>query len=359
MIKVPVFVTLFANVAAISPECGNLSGFWSAGWPADYHGSPGGSPDPQPPATIAVAVRKHKPGSFGAQYMAGGGADKAFGQYGQLLHIYANNTICLGNGTCHGPAEEGTVRALNRTSPPCSFIQWAPSHYGHGWCKVPSCPLPPAPAPPPPQYNLSWPPTYNMSLSTLTMPNGNTTGLDNAERLRIDAKYGMITFDGSFEECIHQRTDAPPDDVCKYAKRISDMEAQARNIKAINPHTRVGTYHNMELGLQRNYQDCEKMYDPAFSGFFLRSKSGAILNDGVLQPNRSRECASVAPWTSYRYLDQYFIDWRNQSAADWWLEEVIGGFIKSPVLDTFYWDDPGFGGDPPCTASCILLLTMP
>ena len=32
-------------------------------------------------------------------------------------------------------------------------------------------------------------------------------------------------------------------------------------------------------------------------------------------------------------------------AADWWLDEVIGGFIRSPVLDTFYWDDPSFGNE--------------
>ena len=44
-------------------------------------------------------------------------------------------------------------------------------------------------------------------------------------------------------------------------------------------------------------------------------------------------------------MDTFFIDWRNESAAQWWLDEVIGDFIRSPVLDTFYWDDPSFGGE--------------
>lgn len=63
-------------------------------------------------------------------------------------------------------------------------------------------------------------------------------------------RYGIIIFDGSFEECITERNDALADDRCKYTRsQIEDVELQARKIKAISPGTRVFSYHNMDLFL--------------------------------------------------------------------------------------------------------------
>jgi hypothetical protein len=49
------------------------------------------------------------------------------------------------------------------------------------------------PPPPPPVYNITWPPTYNMSLSTLTNPDGNRTGPEGPHSLARDAQYGQCS----------------------------------------------------------------------------------------------------------------------------------------------------------------------
>lgn len=199
-----------------------------------------------------------------------------------------------------------------------------------------------APPPAPPEYKLNWPPTYNMSRSTMVNPDGNRTGPEGPRALAMDAKFGIITFDGNYQRCLNTRI-GPPGDRCKYRSTQADMEELARSIKSINPHTRVFTYHNQEEALERRKQDCEIMYDPAYAGFFIRNASGIVNNRVSVEPPQM--CASVAPPSAYPNgghgdEDQYALDFRNASASQWWLEAVIGTFIQSPVLDGFYWDCP-------------------
>lgn len=197
----------------------------------------------------------------------------------------------------------------------------------------------PAPAPhPTPTYKLAWPATYNMSLSTISNPDGNYTGFDEGGLLHLDARFGIINFDGQFQMCLNSR-DGPPDDPCKYRSTQADVEEQARHIKSINPHTRVFTYHNQEQGLLRRKQDCLIMTNASYNDFWIHN-STAIVNNRIALGHRSF-CDAVAPPSSYTYEDQYALDFRKAKVTQWWLENVIGDFIKSPVLDGFYWDNPG------------------
>ena len=201
----------------------------------------------------------------------------------------------------------------------------------------------PTPPPGPPhQYKLSWPVTYNMSLSTMVNPDGNKTGPEGPRALAMDARFGIITFDGNYERCLNTRI-GPAGDRCKYRSTQADVEELARSIKAINPHTRVFTYHNQEEALERRRQDCEIMYNPAYEDFFIHNTSGIINNRVKVLPPQM--CATVAPPSAYPNggngdEDQYALDFRNPAVSQWWLDTVIGTFIKSPVLDGFYWDCP-------------------
>eukprot|EP00035_Acanthoeca_spectabilis_P036058 m.37525 g.37525 ORF g.37525 m.37525 type:complete len:610 (-) comp7711_c0_seq1:210-2039(-) len=194
------------------------------------------------------------------------------------------------------------------------------------------------PPPPPPPPVLTWPVTYNMSRSTFSNPDGNSTGFDSGLVLARDAQYGIITFDGEFQLCLHSR-DGPPGDPCKYKSTQANAEKQARNIKAINPFTRVFTYHNQEEALLRRQQDCLIMNDPAYTDYFLLNGSQPI-NNRLNLTGRMSMCADVAPPSAYTHEDQYALDFRKPKVAQWWLENVIGDFINSTVLDGFYWDCP-------------------
>eukprot|EP00035_Acanthoeca_spectabilis_P035936 m.36973 g.36973 ORF g.36973 m.36973 type:complete len:464 (+) comp7631_c0_seq1:146-1537(+) len=333
---------------ATSADPCDLTGEWSPGWPAKYSGGPVTSFGLGSPIVVRRASTPY--GRTGTQYMAGGGDAHVLGNaYGQALAEFPDLSVCLGNGTCK-PCEFARTRPLNASTLPCTFIEWpAGSPHTGGWCRSSVCPVPPAP----PTLNLSWTPTYSMRLSTMSNPNGNNTGLDSEWLLDRDAQYGIIIFDGSFEECITERNDAPADDRCKYTRsQMEDVELQARKIKAISPGTRVFSYHNMDLFLSRNEQDCPLMYDPAYEGYFCRDVSGDILNDpAVLSPAFAASCAAVAPTTAFDRMDIYIKDWRNASLRTWWLDEVIGRVISSEVIDGFYWDDPTFGSEHPTIMS--------
>lgn len=192
---------------------------------------------------------------------------------------------------------------------------------------------PPSPAP---VYNLSWKITYNMSMSTFVNPDGNYTGPEVGQRLELDAKFGIITFDGRDQLCLINRH-GPPEDPCMYRSTQALHELNARNINAINPDTKVFTYHNQEEALLRRKQDCEIMIDPAYESFFIHNTTG-IVNNPVGIP--ASICTSVANASAYTHEDQYALNFSNPAVSEWWLDSVIGDFLKSKELMGFYWDCP-------------------
>jgi hypothetical protein len=319
-----------APTGAVETTC-DLAGTWVTGYAPNYAG--GAEPATPAPAhsRLEVIAAVTPFGSPPAQYVT-----DAFGVSALALH--PNWQTCLGNGTCSAD-QFGNARALNAGAPPCSFIEWpaAQLHRGGSWCKAPFCTPPaPTPAPPPPvvfpKFNVTWEPTWVMSRSTISNPSGNLSGPDTGDLLAADARYGIIAFDGGHDDP-HPSAHGPPGDLCRYAKTVDNAEAQARAIKAISPDTHVWTYRNQQLGLARNQHDCPKMYDPDFSGFWLKNKTtGVPLNDNT---------AFVGQ------MDQYFVDWRNASARAWWLEVKLQSLIDSSTMDGFYWDDPVFGNEHP------------
>lgn len=190
-----------------SPCANSMAGEWISGWPADYDGTSTTPPLPSPGLPKEGMMVRNAETPFGnphAQYVV---------NYESALAVHPNLQTCLGNGTCSAN-QFGTARALNSSSPGCTFIQW-PSKASllggstnSGWCKVPFCGQMIPPPPPPPYYppfNLTWKPTYMMNQSTIANPTGNLTGYQNAQARALDSKFGIIVFDGGTMSCENQR----------------------------------------------------------------------------------------------------------------------------------------------------------
>ena len=102
----------------------------------------------------------------------------------------------------------------------------------------------------------------------------------------------------------------------------------------------------MQLRLTRNEWDCPKMYDPAWAGYFLHNKDGSYLNTTAPFSPVWMGCDTTFPDAKYpSSTTQYYLDWRNESARNWWLDVQLGSIINSTVVDGFYWDDPVFGNE--------------
>jgi hypothetical protein len=122
------------------------------------------------------------------------------------------------------------------------------------------------------------------------------------------------------------------------------MDEQAKLVKALNPHTRVFHYRNTMLGLSPFHDQCLKMYDPSFDGFYLRDgdRAGGRHVSGIADPRSLEPCLPAVlpphcrlPWgcKGLLQMDQYYTDFRNRSAADYFVETVIGHAANSTMAD--------------------------
>jgi hypothetical protein len=80
---------------------------------------------------------------------------------------------------------------------------------------------------------------------------------------------------------------------------------------------RCTIYHNMELALEwiesnRKVMDQEHID----AGWFLRYKNGTVYNS-IRQP------PAGAPGQPMPWLSQYFIDWRNQDALEYFVNAIV------------------------------------
>lgn len=148
-----------------------------------------------------------------------------------------------------------------------------------------------------PKFNITWEPTYNMSRSTITNPTGGAIG-DSGNTLKVMEKFGIVAFDGGSQACLNYRV-GPPEDPCLYAKTRTNLEDEARRIKAINPDTHIWHYINGQLRLTRNEFDCPLMYNPSFAGYFLHNKDGSYLNTTAPFDADWQDCHGTYPDAKY------------------------------------------------------------
>lgn len=164
-----------------------------------------------------------------------------------------------------------------------------------------ACPLP-----------LSWK-QWNLTMSTMVEPGGDLS----PEYFLFDRKkpWGLTSLDWSVANTIWHNDN----------QNLSTVEAtlteNCRLIKEISPNTRCFLYHNLELGLQAFESNREVMYDVSKVNWFVRiNGNGSIYNE------------PGGPG------DQYFFDFRNKDAADWYIETALK-LTSSPYVDGIFTDD--------------------
>jgi hypothetical protein len=106
----------------------------------------------------------------------------------------------------------------------------------------------------------------------------------------------------------------------------------------------------MQLGLSRNQFDCPKLYEEQWSGFWLKdNRTGQKFT--IPHTQSQGNCDGTAPQDDYNEfgrpcgtvngsktdpscgMGQFYLDWRNASARQWWLDVKLGSLINSSVID--------------------------
>lgn len=281
--------------------------------------------------TISIILTCQNPGAFINNIQ--------FCSYGTPTVLGACNFAI--NSTCHFPGSlqlatkaclnqsECVITADNSILDPCpgvvkSLAVVASCSEGEGKSEVitlacsltsstPACPLP------------QWAPTYQINRSTICQP-GNTQGFLNASEA---ARWGLVSLDWSIASGIWYTGSE------MNATGAATLVEQARQIKQVNPLTKVFVYRNTELALSWLEPQRSVMFDPSFASFFLQYQPnnpgnftpGVIYNEPAGAP-----CASCA---------QYFTNFSSDDAFQYFLSVSEQGEYgtSSPYVDGTFLDD--------------------
>ena len=153
----------------------------------------------------------------------------------------------------------------------------------------------------------AFPPTWRLNASTI-IHTGNISGWTETAAA---AKYGIVSFDGNNARSVWKKTDGN-DSICE-----ATLLEQARRVKAAKTGTRVLVYRQAMLAISWMESCRAVMYDEAFSGYFLRYKSGAVWRqDGAACDNGNPDDPAG---------DCMIWNWTNASARRYFQDVVVGG----------------------------------
>lgn len=207
-----------------------------------------------------------------------------------------------------------------------------------------------------------WPPTYNMTLSTVVMP-CNYTGLFDTS---FSSRFGLVDYDWSNSKL--QWANSQPMDP---EERLIQ---QATLSHEMNPSSKTFIYRNLVHADNWMTTVREKLDDPAYSGFFVKFKPGGSLpnntwhvpacdtnynppkcssyyhdqvntpqhNPHSSHPEVNGECAPQPCDCGKHPCGEYVYDYRNGSMLqDFIVNEVVAGKmgLGNPVVRGFYTDD--------------------
>ena len=140
---------------------------------------------------------------------------------------------------------------------------------------------------------------YNLTLLTVIEPGGDLA--PGYFELNASRPFGLVSLDWSVASRIWRRDNQNESTI------EATLTENCRRIKAVSPHTRCFVYHNLELALQAFESNRAVMTDPSKADWFVRvNHTGAIYNE------------PGGPG------DQYFFDFRNGAAAEWYISTALG-----------------------------------
>eukprot|EP00912_Choanoflagellata_sp_UC4_P001391 UC4_evm1s865 len=154
-------------------------------------------------------------------------------------------------------------------------------------------------------------------------------------------KWGYVTLD--WQAGMLNWLNRPPKSTAPVDPYKTTCEAtSAANcaaLKATGAVKRCGIYHNMELALQW-LESNRAVMDAAHvkAGWFLTYPNGTVLNT----PRTYTRCNTTSP-----LLSQWYIDWRNTDAADYFVGAIVNATFLGGVDATFTDDLPGFPQENP------------
>ena len=195
------------------------------------------------------------------------------------------------------------------------------------------------------QMKPSWPVNYSLAGSTMTFPDGNHSGFDNSSRAAIEARYGLVTYGWQLRICLTAQRGAG----CEHAGAEAAMDEQARRLKSLNPSIKVFHYRNTLVVLSSFADQCAEMNDPRSTGFYLHAgdRSEAPPLNTPADPRSMMPCLPSVlppgcrlPWQCKQVQqEEYYRDFANSSAADFFVSTVIGHAANMTSCDGVWFDD--------------------
>jgi len=161
-----------------------------------------------------------------------------------------------------------------------------------------------------------WQQTWNLAKSTIIQHPYDYANMPTKEVADADARFGLVLIDWGID--VYQNM----------TFQESKMETYAATLKSIGgPLTRVFEYRNTMLGLSMFATQRAVMYDPVHSAFWVVCGNG-LCNDPAVFPTFQQ--------------DQYFWDYRNPEARDYFIRNSCGAIETKPVDGIWFDDQAGF-----------------
>jgi hypothetical protein len=208
-----------------------------------------------------------------------------------------------------GSLEPVTLSAsqLAGPAPNCTYTS-------SGWCKFPYCdvPEPQWPAWPEPEVP-TWEANWNLTQSTTIQPS--SSGYFTPAH-----PWGLISLDWSVANQVWFRGNTS-NTTCE----ATSLEG-CRRLKDAGLATRCFIYHNMELGLEWLETQRRVMYNESLAHYFLQYTDGEGHKNGTIYNER------------ISFGDQFFWDFRDPAAADYYIQSVLES-ISDPAVDGTFTDD--------------------
>jgi hypothetical protein len=218
---------------------------------------------------------------------------------------------CVGAARC-------TLSSAGRADP-CPGVVKGIAAVAH--CSAPPGGFSPPPPPPSPTCALNgiacpppqWSPQWNLTRSTVMQP------WCSGAAANITHPWGLVS----------EAWD------CSRVGEEAATVARCAQLKAAGLVDRCFKYSNQELALGWLESQAAAMYNPALSGYFLAWPNGTVYNE--------REGGARGA----SFGDQYFIDFRNASAAAWYVSSVVASVSEAAIDGSFSDDVTGVPAEHP------------
>ena len=230
----------------------------------------------------------------------------------------------------------GTAAAADPSAPPPAPLSPSCMLNGNASLSSSTDPLPhPCPVP------VGWETDWSVVNSTALMST-NPDGFNSSGHV-----WGWVTLDWQANRKFWLNDDP---------KKTTCEASSARNcaqLKREGKVRRCTIYHNMELALEW-LESSRKVMDQQHidAGWFLRYPNGSVYDDARQPP--AGPLGQPMPW-----LSQYFIDWRNEEAAAYFVGAIVHATFLPGVDGTFTDDSNGVPAEHPTLAADLGVTNVP